>query len=130
MKSKSALSSEREHQRKVIKHLRANYDVLFSATVGGMDMRPLERIKMVNDGYVKGIPDLLIFEPRGQYHGLMIEMKKPGGKPTPEQLEWQTGLNKKGYKSCICYGVEEGIQCIDEYMKWQEQNIPAEQDKN
>lgn len=35
--------------------------------------------KAKREGMTKGVPDLHLPVPRGGYHGLWIEMKKPGG---------------------------------------------------
>lgn len=72
---------------------------------------------MKRTGYVKGIPDLLIFEPRGTFHGLMIEMKKDEKSyATKEQKEWQEKLNARGYRSEICKSFEDAKRVIDEYL--------------
>jgi len=66
---------------------------------------------------VKGFPDLFIYEPNQDYHGLAIEMKKEKGSvASPEQKRWQEQLRNRGYCSYICKGSEEAIKQIDEYF--------------
>jgi hypothetical protein len=66
---------------------------------------------------VKGFPDIFIYEPRGTFHGLAIEMKRvKGGKIEPEQIEWKEQLRNRGYASYICKGSEDAIKVIDEYF--------------
>ena len=118
VKRKIAPESEQNQQEIVIKYLRLAYpDALYCASAGGMWTSDSQRIKMARTGYVKGFPDLFIYEPRGEYHGLAIEMKKvKGSKIEPEQVQWQEQLRNRGYASYICKGNEEAIKVIDEYF--------------
>jgi len=110
--------SESNQQEIVIKYLRLAYpDALYCASAGGMRTSYLQAIKMKRTGYVKGFPDLFIYEPRGSFFGLAIEMKKEkGGVASPEQKRWQEQLRNRGYASYICKGNEEAIKVIDEYF--------------
>jgi hypothetical protein len=110
--------SEANQQELVIKYLRLAYpDALYCASAGGMRTSYLQAIKMKRTGYVKGFPDLFIYEPRNEYNGLAIEMKKEkGGVASPEQKRWQEQLRNRGYASYICKGNEEAIKVIDEYF--------------
>ena len=117
-KRKAAPESESNQQEIVVKYLRLAYpDALYCASAGGMRTSYLQAIKMKRTGYVKGFPDLFIYEPRGEFHGLAIEMKKEkGGAVSPEQKRWQEQLRNRGYCSYICKGNEEAIKVIDEYF--------------
>ena len=117
-KRKIAPESEANQQEIVIKYLRLAYpNVLYCASAGGMRTSYLQAIKMKRTGYVKGFPDLFIYEPNQDYHGLAIEMKKEkGGVASPEQKDWQEQLRNRGYASYICKGNEEAINVIDEYF--------------
>lgn len=117
-KRKIAPESEANQQEIVIKYLRLAYpNVLYCASAGGMRTSYLQAIKMKRTGYVKGFPDLFIYEPNQDYHGLAIEMKKEKGSvASPEQKSWQEQLRNRGYASYICKGSEEAIKVIDEYF--------------
>jgi hypothetical protein len=117
-KRKATPESESNQQEIVVKYLRLAYpDALYCASAGGMWTSDSQRIKMARTGYVKGFPDLFIYEPRREYHGLAIEMKKvKGSKIEPEQVQWQEQLRNRGYCSYICKGNEEAIKVIDEYF--------------
>ena len=117
-KRKIAPESEANQQEIVIKYLRLAYPhALYCASAGGMRTSYLQAIKMKRTGYVKGFPDLFIYEPNQDYHGLAIEMKKEkGGVASPEQKQWQEQLRNRGYASYICKGNEEAIKVIDEYF--------------
>lgn len=78
-------------------------------------------------GTKAGFPDLFIFIPKGNYHGLFIELKTPKGK-TADGKTRQAGqvsnnqemmidrLNAIGYKAVVCYGYDETITAIKDYL--------------
>jgi len=57
--------------------------------------------KMKAMGYKKGFPDIFIYEPRGGYYGLAIELKSKTGVVSDEQKEWQQALIVRGYMAII-----------------------------
>lgn len=86
-----------------------------------------------NIGLVKKLKKLHIIEPKGEPDffipivkknkegfivsgGLFIEMKKIGGKPTPEQLERINYYNHNGYIARIAEGHEKAIEIIQDYI--------------
>lgn len=108
---------ESDIQEFVVNYLRISYPkALYCASAGGMRTSMRQAIKMKRTGYVKGVPDLQIFEPRGEYHGLLLEIKTKKGVASPEQKEWIELLNKRGYKAIICKGTDECMKAIDNYF--------------
>ena len=76
--------------------------------------------ELERQGLKKGFPDNFIAEPRGSFHGLLIELKrakKSLSKKTPEQRQWIKALNEKGYKAAFCYGAEEAKRLVLDYLK-------------
>lgn len=59
------------------------------------------------EGLEAGVPDLLLAVARCGYHGLFLEMKRKGNKPTAEQLDWHARLKAEGYAVVIPYSAEE-----------------------
>ena len=72
---------------------------------------------------------MMILEPRGRFHGLMIELKKDGQSPfyvkggrlkagehLREQAEAIRKLASKGYFSMFCVGFDQSKEVIDAYM--------------
>ena len=81
---------------------------------GKRDMTTAARLKAA--GVKPGVPDITLDVPRNGYHGLRIELKYGRNKPTSEQQDWLKHLNDAGYKAVVCYGAEEAIREIKEYM--------------
>ena len=121
VKCKIVPESEANEQEIVIRYLNLAYPkALYCASAGGLWTTPSQANKMTRTGYVKGFPDLFIYEPRKEFHGLAIEMKRKKGKgsvTSPQQIWWQDELRNKGYNSYICFGSEEAIKIIDEYFR-------------
>ena len=68
-------------------------------------------------GLRAGVPDLFLPVPRGQYHGLFIELKRvTGGVVSDRQRDWLNYLNSAGYLAVVCRGCEEAKMTITEYM--------------
>lgn len=68
-------------------------------------------------GVKAGFPDIAIFEPRGSFHGLFIELKKDGEKPRGNQLIWLNSLHIKGYQTAWTDSLDEFIEIVDNYLK-------------
>lgn len=77
--------------------------VLFCASAGGMRTNMRTAIRMKRAGYKKGHPDVVIYEPRGGWHGMTVELKVKtyAGE---EQKHWQDELLKRGYYAIIVPG--------------------------
>lgn len=84
--------------------------------------------KMKAEGLKIGCPDVWLPVPicdeLGEYLdcGLVIEMKlekyrnhKDGG-CSQEQIEWLDYLSGAGYKAVVCYGWQEAVKVIEEYL--------------
>lgn len=61
-------------------------------------------------GVKKGVCDLCLPVPRGEYHGLFIEMKSLSGKAREEQLWWIDELKAQGYCAQVCKGYLDAIE--------------------
>ncbi len=109
---------EYQLQTSIIKYLNLKYPkLLYCASAGGVRTSMTQAKKMKATGYVKGFPDLFIYEPREKYHGLAIEIKTIKGRPSKSQIDWKDKLNNKNYKAIITYGFDQTIKEIDKYLK-------------
>lgn len=75
-----------------------------------------EAAHLKRQGVKAGVPDLCLPVARGNYHGLYIELKIDGNKPTEKQREFIDELNKQNYKAVVCYGWETAQQTIENYL--------------
>ncbi len=90
---------------------------MHSASASGGSRNFLEAVNFKRMGVSKGYPDITIPIPNKTHHGLYIELKRvSGSKVSEEQLWWQAQLRKNGYKSEICYGLEDAKKVILEYL--------------
>lgn len=106
-------------QNAVIKKLRTEGEyqgVLFCATVGGVNCTVKERMKLIQSGYNKGIPDLMIYEPRGKYLGMAVEFKTPRGRVRDEQHEWHRALTLRGWYVRVHTDSDEALEDISQYL--------------
>lgn len=76
----------------------------------------VEAKRLKAQGVKSGVPDLVLPVARGKYHGLYIELKRSGGRPSENQLWWISRLNDQGYAARICYGADEAISTIAKYL--------------
>jgi hypothetical protein len=70
-------------------------------------------------GVLKGASDLFMAWPSGGFHGLFIEVKSKVGRPSPEQKAFIQRMRDKGYKAEFCYGADEVINTMQEYIGYQ-----------
>ena len=68
-------------------------------------------------GLRPGTSDIFIAVPRGQYHGLWIELKFGKNKPTPAQLQFLEDMRENNYKCEVIWGADAAIQFIEDYLK-------------
>ena len=95
--------------------------LMFAIPNGGY-RRPREAARMKLAGVKSGVPDILLPVPRGEFHGLFIELKRPivkgEAKPvvSPEQKHWLKELDAQGYMATVCYGWIEAKEVIESYL--------------
>jgi hypothetical protein len=89
---------------------------LFAIPNGGM-RHPAIAKKLKAEGVKSGVSDLFLAYPAGGYCGLWIEMKVGKNKPTPEQEAWINDMNANGYSAWICYGADEAIEVLTNYVQ-------------
>jgi len=80
-------------------------------------------------GKSAGVPDICIPIANKYYHGLFVELKKQvktlkngqKSKSIPStsdnQLKWIESLREQGYHAVICYGANEAIEVVEDYME-------------
>ncbi len=69
------------------------------------------------EGVKAGVPDLFLPVPRGEWHGLFIELKRrEGGRLSEEQKKWIPALQNQGYRVEVCKGWEAAAELIRNYL--------------
>ena len=91
---------------------------LLHAIPNGGSRNPIEAVHLKQQGVKAGIPDIHLPVARGGWHGLYIEMKRrKGGRVSVEQKKMLLALREQGYEAVVCYGCEDAIKVIKEYLK-------------
>ena len=91
--------------------------LLFAIPNGG-HRHPAVAAQLKAEGVRAGVPDVLLLCRRGGYAGMALELKRRdhSNGPTPEQRDWLARLNAAGYKTVVCYGADEAIKAIMDYL--------------
>jgi len=114
---------EHEEQCKVAQYLKYRYPkVLFTISIAGLRMTPMQGKRMKDAGYRKGTCDIFILEPRSGYHSLLIEMKDISKRNvksavSPEQCIFISEAIERGFKVVVCYGFDDAQKVLDFYFK-------------
>ncbi len=120
--------SEKDLQKMVCEYLKLQYpNVIFNSDMAGVKLTMGQAVAAKNLRSHNGFPDLAIYEPRGGYKGLFIELKAEGQKLTKkdgsfvsEHLKEQNyiieQLKKRGYYAIFCVGFVESKFVIDWYL--------------
>ncbi|MEB0078026.1 VRR-NUC domain-containing protein [Pseudomonas sp. CCI3.2] len=115
-----AVPTEHEEQKSLIKWFSLQYPKFGNRLVAvpnGGQRNVIVASKLKAEGVRAGFPDLMLLMPRGEFMGLMIEMKRvKGGSLQVEQAEWLDWLNKQGYMAVICKGAQAAQDTIKSYL--------------
>ena len=113
-----------EHVEQVRLFAWANYaqgkypalSLLYAIPNGGA-RHPVVAAKLKAEGVKRGVPDICLPVARGKWHGLYIELKRQkGARPSHEQDDWLTALNRGGYLAVWCRGWELAAAQIETYL--------------
>lgn len=91
---------------------------LLFISLSGVRLTPGQRVKMKKQGMEPGDPDIRLDVPRGEYHGLRIELKRvKGGTVSDDQKRVIKMLQEQGYYVEVCKGHIEAINTILRYLR-------------
>lgn len=107
---------EREFQITVASYL-DSLGVLWFHPPNGGTRNVREAVYLKKQGVKAGVPDVVILEPRGKWHGLFLELKVGYNKPSEKQLEFLERLRKNNYKTTVSWSLDEVIEEINLYLK-------------
>lgn len=93
--------------------------LLFAIPNGGKrDVVTATNLK--REGARSGTSDLFLAVPSVKYHGLFIEMKRPGGVVSDTQKEFLAEVDQRGYAAYACYDLQQAIKLIRNYLAGEE----------
>ena len=72
--------------------------------------------RLKKKGVKSGVPDVLIFEPKGRYNGLAIELKIKPNVASPAQRGWLKRLELKHWYCVVCYNFDEVEKIVNNYF--------------
>lgn len=75
-----------------------------------------EAVKLKQMGTLAGVSDLHLPVPKGIYNSLYIEMKYGDGRLQDSQKDFLRTAAEYGNFCVVCYGAEEAIKVLDEYI--------------
>lgn len=116
------IESEHDHQKAVFEWMEwqakgpiPELKWAFAIPNGGLRHIAVAK-KLKEEGIKSGVPDIFIPVPRNGFHGLFIEMKKPGGKTEAQQELWINNLAILGFFAYVCHSSNEAIELIEYYF--------------
>lgn len=78
-----------------------------------------EAAKFKSIGVRKGVLDIMLPVPIGDWHGLFIELKKiKGGVVSDEQRDWIDYFRSVGYGAIVCHGWLEARKVLIDYLEF------------
>jgi hypothetical protein len=91
---------------------------LLFACPNGMRTSMRTAVKAKAEGLRRGVPDvwLPVPTPNREYVGVVIEMKAPKGRTSPEQRAWMEMLTEHGWRCAVCYSAAEAIAVLCDYL--------------
>lgn len=90
-------------------------DLLYHVPNGGRRGKA-EAAIMKAEGVRAGMPDYHLPVARGEFVGLWIELKAPGGRVSPAQRERMEALRKAGHRCEVAVGWEAARNLLIEYL--------------
>lgn len=79
--------------------------------------------KLKAEGVIAGVADLIFLKRNSRYCGLLIEMKKPKGKQSESQKEWERIINTLGeFKYVRCHSFDQFRHEVEEFLNDLEKN--------
>jgi len=116
---------EQKMQCSIANYLRLKYPgLLWTISPAGLIINKSLGIMAVRMGYRSGTSDLLIFEPRGIFHGLFVELKVPGNLTSDDQDEFLTAANLRRYATAVCFTYTDTITTIAKYLEIRDEEAP------
>lgn len=100
---------------------------MFNVDLSGIKLTKGQAVKAAKLRSGRGFPDIQIYEPKGGYRGLFIEVKAEGEKLIKKNGEWKNEhireqanmierLRQRGYAAYFAIGFDEAREILDSYF--------------
>jgi hypothetical protein len=90
--------------------------MLFAVPNGG-DRHKAVAAKLKAEGVKPGVPDYVFPVARGEYRGLVIELKRlKRGNTSGEQAQWIEAFRQQGWRAEVCKGWEQALAVLADYL--------------
>lgn len=91
---------------------------LLYAVPNGGQRSVVTAAKLKAEGVVAGVPDLFLAVPKGEAHGLYIEMKNGRkGVVSEVQRSVMAMLEAQGYRCAVCRSFDDFREAVEEYLR-------------
>ena len=84
---------------------------------GQLVQAPIIAAKLKQGGALAGVSDWLILEPRGEYHGLVIELKAKGGGLESSQIEFLFRCQDRNYFIAVAWSLDGFMEVVNTYLE-------------
>jgi hypothetical protein len=117
---------EHDEQAAVVNFINSLYPkVLFWSNpngahlAGNIGQRAAQMNKLKSEGFLPGVADMTIFEPRGGYSCMFVEMKRAdgGNGASSNQIDFLREVEKRGAFGIVCNGADEAMKIITDYLE-------------
>lgn len=88
----------------------------FSVPNGAWTRNYATAVKLRKEGLRAGVPDWMLPYGNANHHGLAIEFKRPGAKPTKQQLEYHGLLRLEYWRVEVCDDWEKAKEIVEDYL--------------
>ena len=113
-------TSEHQEQVMLITWFRIQYwqfKLHLWAIPNGGSRHIVTAVNLKAEGVLAGVSDLFLMIPKGEYHGMFIEMKAKTGSVSDKQKEFMAAASSMNYLAVVCYGFDEAKTAITKYLQ-------------
>ena len=116
---------ESVEQAAIFKHaaIRARADprwgMLFAIPNGKAASSIREAVNAKRTGLKRGVPDMFLAVPVGEWHGMFVELKRIDGSLSDiksDQADWLQRLQNAGYQTVVAFGWKAAVAEIEWYL--------------
>lgn len=109
--------NESRLQSACVKWFRLQYPYLLLFAIPNGGKRSLIEAKiMKGEGVLAGVADLFLSEPKGEFHGLYIEMKVDKGQQTDNQKWFEQKAKERGYQYVVSRSLDNFMEVVKQYL--------------